>query len=883
MEKKINKRLLNNRVRTEANTVLQQTFNDMKESFPDVFITLRPEETQDDMGVDFSVELVYIRETRSFQRFCIQNKGSSKAITELKSRPGYFSFSLNLRNARYYLHELNVPLIFAVVDLVSRAVYWHAIQLDEDIEQKMEEAAKSAKGSLTFYIPLANKLTPDTFSRFVADTFNSYKEQFYRFQKNKTDDPFKNASGLVLDTASGIDQQFRQLIDYYFADLNYLPPKWWLSHKFFNKRGEAYWPDEPFLLTTDNETLYEFLKKANEESDSLLQFFLRHHLSTIRLTKGRNEFQISQTYKEPDNYVVRFNSLRWSECFTYIDGTSTDSFQKAYVAYLLGELPAAYTINGKIFQEERKKHNRFTPIIASHNLGVLKKSIVHYYYPSKPILEKLIPKELPDTDALARKSDLDPQSVKQLKDQEIIKFLSDFITDRSNNIINNYFATLRGTVSSNNTALTVRAAYADLCEFLDQNFICYNHFLEFNLLSEMFCEAMLAALAIPSSSSHLSHINDWILITMILHGNPESIRNNYHKYSHYTLAYQSGKDEQERFDVFFCRFLDDYSSLVEVTSKRDENNMRLFWERHDNILANLFLFFAVLELPDEMIRPCINALEQFLCVQTRMHLRIYSYLKPVFDFRKKYISKKTAITLLRHFTSLPRYQDDSLIEAVVVCLDKDDLTNEEEKEIAGLLLNYARELHTKENRAGDPEIPVIQLFSILRDTSIKEEITALIKERLASSFDNTVYYLATSYRVIDYNTDNLFNTYSRYIKDHFKPHFFDRHGVGGRTFHTSFLDAYLDLSFQDFVTPDAEMLGWIASLGPFYRWLIEMDNFDFSLFQPDWITMSHPSSFQKRIVGSAKTKTALQEYLKKNKDPRVEKAVIRQIFLQERF
>jgi uncharacterized protein YqkB len=105
--------------------------------------------------------------------------------------------------------------------------------------------------------------------------------------------------------------------------------------------------------------------------------------------------------------------------------------------------------------------------------------------------------------------------------------------------------------------------------------------------------------------------------------------------------------------------------------------------------------------------------------------------------------------------------------------------------------------------------------------------------------------------------------------------------VGEDHFHTTMLDAFLDLCFQENLPFNTEICNWISGLGIFYDWLIHIETFDYSNFNPVWITSSFSTQFQKRISGSVMARNHIQSYLRKNRDPRVEKAALRIFFVAD--
>ena len=116
----------NCRIRNDATTFLQKTFNELKNSLQDIYITLQSEKPRDDTGIDFSVELFYMEETSFQKRF-----GNSS-----KTKIGYTGISKEAQRSEGW--KSHYSAVFCVWKIfLSILVTSHLYQTVLDVQENM--------------------------------------------------------------------------------------------------------------------------------------------------------------------------------------------------------------------------------------------------------------------------------------------------------------------------------------------------------------------------------------------------------------------------------------------------------------------------------------------------------------------------------------------------------------------------------------------------------------------------------------------------------------------------------------------------------------------------------------------------------------------------
>lgn len=130
-------------------------------SFPSNWFK-RSQGDQTDIGVDFEIE-VLIREDENYSKstgeiFKIQNKGH-KTISKLKD--GRMTQQLSVDNVKYFYSEITVPTILTVVDVEKEIVFWHPIQIDKSIHEKLQNATSKETQSIQIHFEESRVLNQD--------------------------------------------------------------------------------------------------------------------------------------------------------------------------------------------------------------------------------------------------------------------------------------------------------------------------------------------------------------------------------------------------------------------------------------------------------------------------------------------------------------------------------------------------------------------------------------------------------------------------------------------------------------------------------------------------------------------------------------------------
>ena len=138
---------------------------------PDNWI-FRSQEDQEDYGIDGEIELTNSSDNATGFIFKAQIKGQKRL--SIINNNTVVSFSLNTERLKYYIDQIEIPVILIVVDISSKLSYWKSLQDDEALRKKIKKSIKNKTASTSIHIPVNNCLpgTEDELLSSVEENMN---------------------------------------------------------------------------------------------------------------------------------------------------------------------------------------------------------------------------------------------------------------------------------------------------------------------------------------------------------------------------------------------------------------------------------------------------------------------------------------------------------------------------------------------------------------------------------------------------------------------------------------------------------------------------------------------------------------------------------------
>lgn len=124
---------------------------------PDHWV-FRNQEDQEDYGIDGEIEINGETDNATGFIFKVQIKGQLKS--NYIEKGSVLSFIINLERLRYYMDDVNIPIVLIIVNVCTEEIYWKSLQNDEDLRKSMNNALMKQQQSITIHLPKTNSF-PD--------------------------------------------------------------------------------------------------------------------------------------------------------------------------------------------------------------------------------------------------------------------------------------------------------------------------------------------------------------------------------------------------------------------------------------------------------------------------------------------------------------------------------------------------------------------------------------------------------------------------------------------------------------------------------------------------------------------------------------------------
>ena len=132
--------------------------------------------------------------------------------------------------------------------------------------------------------------------------------------------------------------------------------------------------------------------------------------------------------------------------------------------------------------------------------------------------------------------------------------------------------------------------------------------------------------------------------------------------------------------------------------------------------------------------------------------------------------------------------------------------------------------------------------------------------------DRKVYYYACLYELVDYT--RILPEYLALFKETFSRKESQFQYIEGEVFFRDLSDL-LNLAFKNNVTLPTELIERMKKASDYYEWVLDMEHFDYSKFNPLWILQYPTVYYLKRIFSVHQIKNSLKVWLRENYQPQI--------------
>ncbi len=537
-----------------------------------------------------------------------------------------------------------------------------------------------------------------------------------------------------------------------------------------------------------------------------------------------------------------------------------DNLREAYVRFLLHDYGISATFLLNAYKQVEKEKIYIIKLSTSQNVASLNRRIISRYD------QQNIPKDMTDVEdsdlIFAGNLNLNPfirEASKLIYRNSYPKRLKSQILEKHSEIRNHCQKQMAGGYSSNNFLRSILILFDELTNFIEINVLISNGITELmqDCCYYVFDACLMHYILGKGQGGRLTHFNDPLLKTAIFYGNDTGLRKLLRQYKIETLKYKYG-DEGSSIVEQTIRLLSDSKELFYYKTEEEMlHRMNAFQGSLSRFLSNSILLCAFLEFTEEddkRIATSITSLVLTLSKESSFCKDVsgvldFLWLKPG-AFTEEQI-RSISLSLLKnaHWWSKDWFRELGRI------------VTEKKPNICTTNLHFSQKIYDGVDSANAGNV-----LTFLEDIMnwfgpLHQDFKLLIKKRvqyqLEKSFFPDLYYSCAIHDVLHFQKylDSFAASINVGKAAEVHPFLADKLANCPR------LSELLNLAFKESIPTNSSLFKRFFGISEYYDWLLDMDNFDYSDFIPEWVLEYQTCFYLQKIFSNKKCKMAIEKHL----------------------
>jgi hypothetical protein len=664
---------------------------------------------------------------------------------------------------------------------------------------------------------------------------------------------------------SMIDQAFDYLHKR-FNDINFLPKKLYLQHYPFVATGTDLDRYLPFTLNTDNKELYDLIinydrngtallhnkGEAEDKLGDIIRFLRGNYVHSIAFKAGRSVEMPSLGGKSCDCALCIFRTNDLATSLKKISEIVVDdnhSLKDAYIFFIHGQMTKAVEILRLAAAKAEQDKKWLSLYIATYNLVLIGRLMRFETSPGDEdhnFYEKLRQISLDEVYLKCRADSID-LILDHLNES---KFMNEAI-DKIKVIV----AKIKDDQIDRNTGWNDQTRllldhYFETVSTVEQNFIMVEEFSEIQALTGYFVDGLFASYASRKElGGKLLNFTSPIVEKIVTYANNDNIKTFRNRYNLKIVEYEA-EHGPRNFVEQLCALMQSYSSVVKHYNDDGNEGGRTLWPKYRRMFMNGLTMASILKISKEDVSQITRHLLPFL--KDQKHFNEYELTRVLAYFIRNNADllevDELEQFLLFTYTSDAINREELAVTLSNISRSKPLVLRLTLQQWQALQSHYLVNEELKKDGHSLNEICCLHDF--LHRKAYKNEIAKFLLHFLKNNFDPEVYYWAVIHNMVK-PTRNTARKYEQAIiqlaDKGRQPRFFEP-----RTFYIDHrIDEYLNLAFRDSTPLSSKFIQSVTKLDEYYRWVTDMDNYDYTLFDPDWLfvhlTMYYKDKFRQSI------------------------------------
>ncbi len=745
-----------------------------------------------------------------------------------------------------------------------------------------------------------DKIHPTIQKRFPKTIINYFKNIIDFFNYIKSNDDF-----VLMNTTQNSNPEFsykstlkKTDIDslYYlfhekYQEINFIPTFILGRYYPFTDSEESKVHHNLFTLYSVRENVGAFFEKVNiiegksikiedanfeDITDDCLmktEYVLRHLtnnlVSYLSLEKNRKLINIHYfQLTECDCCRCSFNSFEFKNTFSIIKETpySTnlkDNLKVAFINYKMGNYATAFNLYIGILKDSLPQKKYITNFIAHYNLKQISK-FIFFNEGSDNELIKIFRKIDLKQEAQNLKSKTDYNLLSHIVSDDFFNYPFQNIAELSDELVSDYYTVLNGGFSTNQSTLKMIEVFAKIEAFINDNYIIYDIYSNFHKLFELFTKGLFASHAISDKSQNrLNFFDEYLIRNFLFYGKKDTIIEYFYRFNLKSLKYKNVNSEKDLFLEIAFNILGDYKYTQAAIENYADKDSERFHDKFNSIFENLLTMASLLDIDTCGLNKFAQKLIAFLKEEPPIYHYCFSSIKSFFNRKGKSLENE----LLNEFFLFYLDKIDTnepLFESIVNSFEDNSNIKITPKKLTEL---------SKKLLKNDSQFLLYNLYTKVNSKN-KKIVQTIISKSLETTFVFEHYYQALLYDIITFDRNMLFklinNVELNNEGDKLRNSFF-----GSRNdYQKGMIDKLINLCFKFNIKTNTKRFERLKEIHPYYRWLLDMRNFDYTTFDTEWV-LNYPTIYYHNAMSKSKeTINALVESLKKQSNEAIAKALV---------
>ncbi len=704
---------------------------------------------------------------------------------------------------------------------------------------------------------------------------------------------------IKIDTSKHEMDQLHEYLNLLFRELKFLPPHLWINNAPLKTNSNSYPYYSLFTIYLDNDNLFNLFESIEILTDNKLKFLDEELFNGVDKLEDKTKFIFNCLTNNLVNYIshrtkrankvsltiskkhdcncpkCNLKKLNFPLLFDSLgkyDSSPEDLIELGYVHYKIGNFESATKVLEQVTEQRIFESKKMLGFISQYNLSklyIFLKNNVFEINRRDELLQKLKSINLGQLSSILQSQEY-KKIFKWIREEKFYSTYNNELSLLKDKIVEQYYSSLNKGYSSNSHVQKLVNEYAELVCFLNENNLIYDKFNEFLELHKIFVEGLFASHGIEETHySRLSSFSDWLLRHLIYYSDAEHLVKTFRRYKLKKLKYGGVLDEGLSFYELINNFFDYDVKLKELYNKICDNENRTFRDYYNKLFSNILTLMALCNLEKKFINDFVPRLIHFLQNEEFVRPHKLKYLRLFIERKGNLINISNLKKFFLASIEISKCHEEAILESLVNQIKLRNSKIRLSKVKFSRIVNLAFEecALCSKSHLNTTIIPIAQ---IIQNQNYLEQITQRLNNRLEENFDFNLYYHSRIYEVIEHRDDFFEKSLIACIPKTIQKGTLDIYTSKENQINES-LNDLINLCFKEDRTFPPKYLKQVKNLNHYYAWLLDMQNFDYKNFEPEWIAEYVTRFYYKKIASSKETKMALDNYLKDNVDRFVER------------